>query len=92
MAVAILEAKRRFNSLGPKQTRRKKTKSPKKRLVEATPTRIFPDLRNVQMSRTVVAAPAEAIEDESRAPGGSADPTQIEKKRKSQVSFYDDTV
>ena len=74
LALAVLEAKRRFNSLGPKQSSRRKTKSPQKKQVEATPTRIFPDLRNAQMSRTVVAAPAIAVEDEGRAPGGSADP------------------
>ena len=91
LALAILEAKRRFNSLGPKHNRRKKTKSPSKKLVEAIPTRIFPDLRNAQMSKTVVAAPVGASEEENRAPGGSADGI-ADIKRKSQVSFYDDTV
>ena len=42
------------------------------------------------MSRTVVDAREDGVDEDARGPGGSADQTEI--KRKSQVSFYEDTV
>ena len=88
--IAVLEAKRRFNSIGPKPKKKKKQKSPEQAqhsMQTDLKTHIFPNFIERLEKEPVKPVQVEAQKDRSPSDMESKNDKK-NLKRKSQVSFY----